>query len=134
MTSDTLDPRQAQLCEQSGWDFSDLRALFVSCTLKRSPEASNTEGLASRSIAIMRRLGVRVDLVRAVDYRIATGVYPDMTEHGWEHDQWPAIFRQVMAADILVLLTPIWLGEKSSVATRVIERLYGNSHLLNEAG
>ena len=57
-----------------------------------------------------------------------------MTEHGWERDDWPAIFEQVMAADILVLCTPIWLGEKSSVCTQVIERLYGNSHLLNDAG
>ena len=57
-----------------------------------------------------------------------------MTEHGWERDEWPAIFEQVMAADILVLHPPIWLGEKSSVCTQVIERLYGNSHLLNDAG
>ena len=57
-----------------------------------------------------------------------------MTEHGWERDDWPAIFEKVMAADILVLLSPIWLGEKSSVCTQVIERLYGNSHLLNDAG
>ena len=57
-----------------------------------------------------------------------------MTEHGWERDEWPEIFDKVMAADILVLLSPIWLGEKSSVCTRVIERLYGNSHLLNDAG
>ena len=55
-----------------------------------------------------------------------------MTEHGWERDDWPAIYEQVMAADILVLTSPIWLGEKSSVCTQVIERLYGNSHLLNE--
>ena len=129
-----LDPRTEQLCEQSRWDFSDLRAMYINCTLKRSPEISNTEGLAERSIAIMRRLGVEVTLVRAVDHQIATGVYPDMTEHGWERDEWPAIFEQVMAADILVLLSPIWLGEKSSVCTQVIERLYGNSHLLNDAG
>ena len=57
-----------------------------------------------------------------------------MTEHGWERDDWPALFERVIAADILVLLTPIWLGEKSSVCTQVIERLYGNSHLLNDAG
>ena len=57
-----------------------------------------------------------------------------MTEHGWAADEWPALFERVMAADILVLLTPIWLGEKSSVCTQVIERLYGNSHLLNDAG
>jgi multimeric flavodoxin WrbA len=129
-----LTERQAQLCEESTWDFSDLRALFISCTLKRSPEVSNTEGLADISMEILRRNGVAVDLIRAVDRGIATGVYPDMTEHGWPTDEWPAIFEQVMAADILVLCTPIWLGEKSSVCNRVIERLYGNSSQLNEAG
>ena len=123
-----------QLCVSSPWDFSDLRALYINCTLKRSPEVSNTQGLADRSIAIMERNGVTVDVIRAVDRDIATGVYPDMTDHGWEADEWPAIHEQVMAADILVLLSPIWLGEKSSVCTKVIERLYGNSHLLNEAG
>src|SRR3954452_12874541 len=125
---------QEELCRQSTWDFSDLRALFISCTLKRSPEVSNTEGLAQLSIDIMRKQCVHVDVVRAVDREIATGVYPDMTEHGWARDEWPAIFEQVMAADILVLLSPIWLGEKSSVCTTVIERLYGNSHLLNADG
>jgi len=57
-----------------------------------------------------------------------------MTELGWERDEWPGMYEQVQAADILVLTTPIWLGEKSSVCTRVIERLYGNSHLLKEHG
>ena len=56
------------------------------------------------SIEIMERNGVTVDAVRAIDHDIATGVWPDMTEHGWERDDWPAIFEQVMAADILVLL------------------------------
>jgi multimeric flavodoxin WrbA len=83
---------------------------------------------------IMRRNGVEVENVRAVDHEIATGVWPDMTEHGWAPDEWPAIFKRVMAADILVIGTSIWLGEKSSVATRVIERLYGNSHLLKRRG
>ena len=82
----------------------------------------------------MERNGVTVEQFRAVDEDIATGVWPDMTEHGWERDGWPAIFERVIAADILVLFTPIWLGEKSSVCTQVIERLYGNSHLLNDAG
>jgi multimeric flavodoxin WrbA len=132
--STDLSQRQEELCVQSRWEFGDLRAMFINCTLKRSPEVSNTEGLARQSIAIMRRLDVAVEVVRAVDHDIATGVYPDMTERGWERDEWPALFERVMAADILVLLSPIWLGEKSSVCTRVIERLYGNSHLLNAAG
>ena len=129
-----LSPAQEELCAQSRWDFTDLRAVYINCTLKRSPEVSNTQGLADQSIAIMTRNGVGVEVIRAVDHEIATGVQADMTEHGWERDDWPAIYAKVMAADILVLLTPIWLGEKSSVATRVIERLYANSHLLNEHG
>jgi multimeric flavodoxin WrbA len=129
-----LTEMQESLGEQSQWDFSDLRALFINCTLKRSPELSNTQGLAAISTEIMRRQGVTVDEIRAVDRDIATGVWPDMTEHGWYKDDWPQIFEQVIAADILVLCMPIWLGEKSSVCTQVIERLYGNSHLLNDAG
>ena len=55
----TLIPMQEELCEQGHWDFSDLRALFINCTLKRSPEVSNTEGLAAISMEIMRRQGSR---------------------------------------------------------------------------
>ncbi|HEX5613917.1 MAG TPA: flavodoxin family protein, partial [Acidimicrobiia bacterium] len=79
----TLSSKQEELCAQTRWDFSDLRALFVNCTLKRSPEVSNTQGLADISMEIMRRQGVHVDVVRAIDHDIATGVWPDMTEHGW---------------------------------------------------
>ena len=111
-----------------------MRALFINCTLKPSPEVSHTQGLADRSIEIMEGNGIEVDVVRAIDHEIATGVQPDMTEHGAERDEWPAIYERVVEADILVLTTPIWLGEKSSVCTRVIERLYGNSHFLNAAG
>ncbi|MET1048496.1 MAG: flavodoxin family protein [Acidimicrobiales bacterium] len=115
-------------------DYADLSALFINCTLKRSPEGSNTAGLAEVSMDILEANGVKTELIRALDHDIAAGVWPDMTEHGWDRDDWPPIFDKVMAADILVLCTPIWLGEKSSVCTQVIERLYGNSHLLNEAG
>ena len=104
------------------WDFSDLRAIYINCTLKRA-ESSHTQGLADRSIAIMERNGVAVEVIRAVDHDIATGVWPDMTEHGWERDEWLAIFEKIIAADILVLTSPIWLGQKSSVCMRVIERL-----------
>ena len=131
---DEPNDRDARLCREAPARYDDLRALFLSCTLKPSPARSHTETLAARSIAIMRRLGVQVDLVRAVDHHLAPGVYPDMTEHGAARDDWPALHARVMAADILVLLTPIWLGDKSSVATRVVERLYGNSSQLNEAG
>ena len=116
-------------------EYADLRALFVNCTLKRSPELSHTGGLIDISAAIMRKNGVSVDVIRAVDHDIATGVWPDMTEHGWASDEWPALYRDlVLPADILVICGPIWLGDNSSVTKRVIERLYACSHLLNEAG
>ena len=129
-----LNERQEQWCAESRWDFSDLKALFLNCTLKRSPELSHTDGLVRISRAIMERNGVGVEALRPVDYDIAFGVYPDMREHGWEKDDWPAIFEKVEAADILVITSPIWLGEKSSVCTQVIERLYANSHILNAEG
>ena len=113
---------------------SGLRALYINCTLKLSPEPSNTDGLVERSRAVMEGNGVATDVVRAVDLDIATGVYPDMTEHGWNTDAWPSVWQKVLAADILVLATPIWLGEQSSVSRRVIERLYAHSGETNERG
>ena len=129
-----LTDMQTELNEKSETDYSDLGALFINCTLKRSPEVSNTQGLMDISAEIMRRNGVAVENIRAVDHQIATGVWPDMTEHGWDADEWPEIFEKVLAADILVLGMSIWLGEKSSIATQIVERLYGNSHLLNDNG
>ena len=129
-----LNELQESWCDGGTWDFSDLRALFINCTLKKSPEQSHTEGLVAIAAQIMERKGVAVERLRALDFDIATGVYPDMTEHGWAHDDWPSIYAKVQAADILVLASPIWLGEKSSICTQVIERLYGNSADLNEAG
>jgi len=114
--------------------YNDLTALFVNCTLKRSPEPSNTGGLIDVSAQIMARQGVRVEHLRPVDHRIATGVWPDMTEHGWGADEWPQLYQQVLTADILVLAGPIWLGDNSSVAKQFIERLYACSHLLSDQG
>ncbi|MDQ6948137.1 MAG: flavodoxin family protein [Actinomycetota bacterium] len=111
-----------------------LNALFINCTLKRSPEPSNTEALVEASRAIMEGHGVATAGVRLVDHDIATGVDPDMRAKGWDRDDWPAISEKVFAADILVLAGPIWLGDNSSVMKRCIERLYASSHLLNEAG
>src|SRR5260370_34515050 len=85
------------------WRFENLRALFINCTLKRSPERSHTQGLIDRSTAIMAKQGVTVDVLRAVDHDIATGVWPDMTEHGWAADAWPPIYQQGLDADTLVL-------------------------------
>lgn len=129
-----LTPMQEDWNTTSRWDFSDLKALFINCTLKKSPERSHTKGLMDLSTAIMAANGVTTDGIRAADHDIPPGVWPDMTEHGWERDEWPELYVRVMEADIVVIGSPIWLGEKSSVCSRVIERLYGCSHVLNDEG
>ncbi|REG82717.1 flavodoxin family protein [Algoriphagus antarcticus] len=129
-----LNSFQQKLNDENPYDFSGLKAVYLNCTLKKSPEQSHTSGLISMSQAIMEANGVSVEVIRPVDHAIAFGVYPDMKEHGWAVDEWPEIQKKVMDADILVLCTPIWLGDKSSIATRTIERLYGFSSELNKQG
>ncbi|MBL1094724.1 MULTISPECIES: flavodoxin family protein [Streptomyces] len=114
--------------------YDDLRALFLNCMLKKSPERSHTQGLIDLSSRIMEKQGVQAEHLRPIDHEIATGVWPDMTERGWERDAWPSIYQRVRAADILVIAGPIWLGDNSSVTKLVIERLYAGSGLLNNAG
>ncbi len=115
-------------------DFTSVKALFVNCTLKDSSKKSNTEGLMNVAMNIMTSEGVTVDYLRLADYTIPEGLQPDMTEDGAEKDDWPLIFKKIMEADILVMGTPIWLGEKSSLATKMIERMYGMSGKTNEKG
>ncbi len=129
-----LNEKQQAMIDSSEWDFSGLKACFLNCTLKKSPELSHTQGLMDVPRLIMEKNGVTVEVIRPVDYDIASGVYPDMTEHGWARDDWPTIIEKVMAANILIIGTPIWLGDKASVCTQVIERLYSSSGELNEKG
>lgn len=82
----------------------------------------------------MEKNKIKTDNVRAVDHEIAYGVYPDMKEHGWDRDEWPELFEKIISSDILILGTPIWLGEKSSICTKIIERLYAESGKLNDKG
>ena len=114
------------MADRSG-DFSDLTALFINTTLTRSPGASHTQLLIDVSADIMAKQGVAVDQFRAVDHQIATGVYPDMRTRGWDVDEWPDLFPRVLAADILVIGGPIWLGDNSSETKKIIERLYAHS-------
>ncbi|WP_426039719.1 flavodoxin family protein [Brevundimonas sp. DC300-4] len=115
-------------------NYDDLSAVFINTSLKRSSETSHTQTLMDVAIAIMEAQRVKITILRAADLDIPPGVQPDMTEHGWDSDGWPAVQKQVMAANILVIGTPIWLGDKSSICTRVIERLYGYSGRLNDQG
>lgn len=115
-------------------DFSDLKAVYINCTLKLPAQESHTALLLEASASIMRKNGVEVTDLRASAHRIAPGVYPDMTEHGWDRDDWPQLWEIIRAADMLVIGTPIWLGEESSTCRLIIERLYGMSGVLNEKG
>ena len=115
-------------------DFSNLRAVYVNCTLKKSPAESHTASLMDVSKAIMNKEKVDIDEIRLIDHQVASGVYPDMTAHGWKADEWPSLSKRILEADILVVGTPIWLGEKSSEAQKLIERLYSLSGKTNEKG
>lgn len=114
--------------------FNDLSALFLNCSLKPSTQPSHTSGLIKVAAAVMAKNGVSVEEIRAADLELAPGVMPDMREHGFAKDDWPSLYKKVLAADILVIGTPIWLGDKSSVCSRVIERFYSNSGDLNGKG
>ena len=80
----------------------------------------------------MQHHGVKTEVLRAVDYDLAPGVYPDMTKKGASKDDWPKLSKKIFAADILVIASPIWLGERSSVCARVMERIYAHSGETND--
>lgn len=115
-------------------DFSKLKALYINCTLKKSPSVSHTRGLIDVSFDIMKSEGVSAEVIRLVDFDVPVGVQPDMTTEGAPKDDWPRIYKKIEAAHILIIGTPIWLGERSSIATKLIERLYAMSGMLNEKG
>ena len=115
-------------------DYSDLRAVFINCTLTKSPKKSHTDLLIDASQQIMKKQGVKTQVIRSIDHDIASGVYPDMTKKGWKTDEWPMLFKDIIAADILVIAGPIWLGDNSSETKKVIERLYASSGELNDKG
>ncbi|HEX5797234.1 MAG TPA: flavodoxin family protein [Candidatus Saccharimonadales bacterium] len=117
------------------YDFAGIKALFINCTLTKSPGISHTQYLVDASRNIMDKHGVKTHVIRAVDHDIATGIYPDMRKQGWKRDEWPQIYEEhVKPADILVLAGPIWLGDNSSIMKQIIERLYSSSGEQNEKG
>ena len=96
-----------------------MRALVLNCTLKPSPAESNTEALARVVTGSLEREGVEIDVIRVVDHDVKPGVSNDEGDG----DAWPTILERLLAAQILVVATPTWLGRPSSVAQRVLERL-----------
>lgn len=110
-----------------------LKALFINCSIKPNKKDSHTQRLMDRAVKIMESEGVSVDQIYALEHTIAFGMIKDGKEEGMS-DDWPMIQERIMKADILVIGTPIWLGDKSSVATQVIERMYAYSGDTNEKG
>lgn len=96
-----------------------MKALIVNCTLKASPEPSNTEALATVVAEQLAKDGVDVDFVRAVDLDIKPGV----TSDAGTGDEWPPVHEKLLGSEILVIASPTWLGRPSSVAQRVLERM-----------
>lgn len=109
---------------------TSLTALAISCTLKPSPASSSSDLLARQLLDALGEHGVTGDLVRAVDFDIRPGVEKDMGDG----DQWPTLRQRVLDADILVFVTPTWMGQHSSVAQRVLERLDAELSETDEQG
>ena len=96
-----------------------MKAVVLNCTLKRSPETSNTEALARVVTNALEREGAATEWVRVVDHNVLPGV----SSNEGDGDDWPAIHAQIVSAQILLIASPTWLGKPSSVAQRVLERM-----------
>jgi multimeric flavodoxin WrbA len=122
-------------CDVAPGRYDDLRAVIFNGTTKRSPQVSHTDGLLAVPRCIFGRVGVRIDEVRTVDHEIPHGLWPDMREHGYDQDDFPAIYRELVEpADIIIIAGPIWLGDQSSLTRKIIERLYAYSGDVNDRG
>jgi multimeric flavodoxin WrbA len=107
-----------------------LRALALVCSLKPSPAPSSSDLMARQVLEQLGKHGVTGSVVRVVDHDVKPGVEVDMGEG----DEWPAIREEMMAADILIVSTPTWVGHMSSVAQRVLERLDGELSETDDSG
>ncbi|MDT9591440.1 NAD(P)H-dependent oxidoreductase [Nocardioides zeae] len=112
-----------------------LRALQLTCTLKPSPAPSSSQKLGNELLAELASRGVETEEVRIVDHHVAFGVTTDEgTGPDGRVDEWPTIRERVLAADILVLSTPIWMGQPSAVCKMVLERLDAETAETDEDG
>ncbi|HEY0217271.1 MAG TPA: NAD(P)H-dependent oxidoreductase [Cellulomonas sp.] len=107
-----------------------LTALVLVGTLSPSPTPSSSELLGRQVLDALGEHGVTGEVVRLVDHDIRPGVEKDMGPG----DAWPAIRAKMLAADILVLATPIWMGQPSSVTKRALERLDAELSETDEQG
>jgi len=106
-----------------------MKALYINCSLKPGAEPSHTEALMRESLDILHGEGVETEMIRFADLDIRATVDPD--EKG---DDWPALYRKILDSRILVIGSPIWIGNMSSLATKLLERIYAHSGERNAAG
>lgn len=112
-----------------------LSAAIINTSLQRRSADSHTQVLLDACGNLMAGQGVEVEHIHMLDHQIPPGVYSDMREHGWQRDDWPELlWPKVRDANILIVGTPLWLGEESSVCRVLIERLYAMSGMLNDKG
>lgn len=97
----------------------NIKVFILNCTLKSSPQVSNTEALIKKATTLYQTLDTEVEVLRAVDYNIKPGTSSDEGPD----DEWPLIFGKIKECDIFILATPIWVGRLCSIGQRVIERL-----------
>jgi multimeric flavodoxin WrbA len=97
-----------------------VKAICLNCTLKRTPEPSSTASLSEVVMSALREEGVETETIRLVDHRIEPGVISEAVAEG---DEWPQIRERVLAAEILVVATPTWIGQPSSVSKRALDRM-----------
>src|SRR5688572_30319305 len=109
---------------------TDLTALVLNCTLKPAPTASSSEVLGREVLDALAEHQVTGDLVRVIDEQVKFGV---QTDEG-DGDGWPRIRERMLASDILVIATPIWLGQPSAVCKMVLERLDAELSETDDAG
>lgn len=103
-----------------------LKALVLNCTIKYSPEVSNSGALANILIDRMKELheGIDIEMLRVTDYNVKFGGASN--DMGGD-DEWPIILKKVKEADIFIMAMPIWMGVRCSVGQMVIERLDGTT-------
>ena len=98
-----------------------LKAIFLNCTLKKSPETSNTSAFIKQAEKIFTSLEVETEEIRVIDHNVKFG---NTSDEG-EGDDWPKILKKIKESDIMILATPIWRGDRSAVAKLVAERFDG---------
>jgi multimeric flavodoxin WrbA len=107
-----------------------LSAFGLNCTLKSGPEESSTQKLLDQILDELARYKVTTSSERVADHNVKPGVKADEGEG----DEWPPLRRRILDADILVFATPIWMGQSSSMAQRVLERMDAFLDEIDEQG